>query len=62
MAGNIAIPRPRPVERNKKIRNPVVIVQDTPRAWFEVVRVAETEPRYGPARMESLERWIAVEA
>lgn len=61
LAGNIAIPRPRPVERNEKIPDPVVIEQETPRTWFEIVRAADTEPHTGPMKMESLERWMAVE-
>jgi hypothetical protein len=61
VAGNIAIPRQRPVAFNEKILNPVVIEKETPRIWFEVVRAAETEPRSGPTRMESVERWMAVE-
>lgn len=61
MTGNVAIPRPRPVGRDEKIPDPIVISQETPRTWFEIVRVAETEPRHGPMRMESLERWMAVE-
>jgi hypothetical protein len=60
--GNIAIPRPRSIGRNEKIRNPVGIEQDTPRIWFEIFRVAETESRTGSMQMESLERWMAVEA
>jgi hypothetical protein len=58
--------RARPVKTvavafNEKISNPVVIEKETPRIWFEIVRVAETEPRNGPTRMESVERWMAVE-
>jgi len=61
VAGNIAIPRQRHVAFNEKIPNPVVIEKETPRTWFEIVSVAETEPRNGPRRMESVERWMAVE-
>jgi hypothetical protein len=60
-AGNIAIPRGRPIKFDEKISDPVVIDQETPRTWFEIVRVAETEPREGPVRMTSLERWMAIE-
>jgi hypothetical protein len=61
VAGNVAIPRQRPVAFNEKIANPTAIEKETPRIWFEIVRVAETEPRHGPTRMESVERWMAVE-
>ena len=42
-------------------RDPVGIDQDTPRIWFEILRVAETESRTRSMQMESLERWMAVE-
>ena len=61
MTGNVPIPRQRPVRRGEKILDPIVISQETPRTWLEIVRVAETEPRHGPMRMESLERWMAIE-
>ena len=59
--GDIAIPRPRPVQRDERIPNPVAIYRKTPRAWFEIVSVAEPEPGSGQLRMESLARWMAVE-
>jgi hypothetical protein len=61
MAGNIAIPRAKPVGRHEKIPDPVVIEQETPRIWLEIVRAADTAPRSGAMKMESLERWMAVE-
>jgi hypothetical protein len=60
-AGNIAIPRRRPIKFDEKISNPVVVDQETPRTWFEIIRVAETEPSPGPVRIEIVERWMAVE-
>jgi hypothetical protein len=59
---DIVIPRPRPIGRHEKIRNPIVIAQETPRIWFEIICVAETEPLSGPVHMERLECWMAVEA
>jgi hypothetical protein len=59
--GDIAIPRPRPVQRDERIPNPVAIYRKTPRVWFEIVSVAEPEPGSGQVRMERLARWMAVE-
>ena len=60
-AEEIAIPRPRPVQRDERIPNPVAIYQKTPRVWFEIVSVTEPETGSGQVRMESLARWMAVE-
>jgi hypothetical protein len=59
--GKITIPRPRPVQRDERIPNPVAIERWTPRVWFEIVNVAESETGSGEVRMESLARWMAVE-
>lgn len=59
--GDIAIPRPRPVQRDERIPNPVAIYQKTPRVWFEIATFAEPEPGSAEVRMESLARWMAVE-
>jgi hypothetical protein len=60
-SGDIAIPRPRPVQRDERIPNPVAIHRKTPRVWFEIMSFAETEPSAGPLRTDSLARWMAVE-
>jgi hypothetical protein len=59
--GDIAIPRPRSVERDESIPNPVAIYRKPPSVWFEIVSVAEPEPGSAQVRMESLARWMAVE-
>ena len=59
--GDIAIPRPRPVQRDERLPNPVAIYRKTPRVWFEIVSIAEPEPGSAQVRMESLARWMAVE-
>jgi hypothetical protein len=59
--GDIAIPRPRPVERDERLPNPVAIYRKTPRVCFEIASVAEPEPDTRQVRMESLARWMAVE-
>ena len=40
--GDIAIPRPRPVQRDERLPNPVAIYRKTPRVWFEIVSVRRT--------------------
>jgi hypothetical protein len=57
----ITVPRSRPVQRDERIPNPVAIYRTTPRVWFEIVSVAESETASGDAHMESLARWMAVE-
>ena len=59
--GDIAIPRPRPVQRDERLPNPVAIYRKTPRVWFEIASFAEPEPGSEQLRMESLARWMAVE-
>jgi hypothetical protein len=61
MAGDIAIPRPRPVKRDQKLPNAISIYRKTPRTWFEIVRATENESHQGPLEVKSLERWMAIE-
>ena len=46
-AGNVAIPRPRPVKGHEKLPNPVTVSRDAPRIWFEIARAPDTESRRG---------------
>jgi hypothetical protein len=61
MAGDIAIPRPRPVKLHQKLPNAISIARKTPRIWFEIARASETKSRWVPPEMKSLGRWMAIE-
>lgn len=61
MAGDIAIPRPRPVKPHQKLSNAISVARKTPRIWFEVARASEKKSRWVPLEMKSLGRWMAIE-
>jgi hypothetical protein len=61
MAGDVAIPRPRPVKRDERLPNPVTISQRAPRIWFEIVHATEARWHQVPLEMKRLECWMAVE-
>jgi hypothetical protein len=61
MAGDIAIPRPRPVKLHQKLPDAISISRKAPRIWFEIVRASEAASRWVPREMTSLKRWMAIE-
>lgn len=61
LAGDVAIPRPRPVKPHQKLSNTISIARKTPRIWFEIARASETKSRWVPLEMKTLGRWMAIE-
>jgi hypothetical protein len=61
IAGDIPIPRPRPVKPHQKLPNAISIAWKAPRICFEIARASETKSRWVPLEMKSLGRWMAIE-